>query len=106
MADTVSNFVDLADLAKELVAQVVVLVVRRCVENPPSEPLLTLVASHLLHDPNCVSHQLSRVRLDSHQLCHISFLVNGPILVKLLKETLNLRPVPQQLLRRKLAKIC
>ena len=105
LTNAIGNFINLADLPQELVAQGVVLFICRCGQNTAPKTLFTFVSSQLLHDLDRISDQLSSVCLNRHQLCHIRLFVNRPVLIKLLQQSLDLCPMAQELLWCHLAKL-
>lgn len=105
LPNAVGNFINLADLPQKLVAQGVVLFIRRCVQDAAPKTLFTFVSSQLLHNSDRIGDQLSSVCLNRHQLCYVCLFVNRPVLIKLLKQSLDLCPLAQELLRRQLAEL-
>lgn len=104
LPNAVGHLVDLTDLPEELVSEAVVLFIRGRVQDAPSEPLFTLIASHLLHDSDGFRDVPASVSFDRHELGHVGPLVDRPVLVKLLEKTLNFGSMAKKLFRAKLAK--
>ena len=103
LPNAVCHLVNLTNLSKELVSKAVVLFIRGCIQDFPSEPLFTLIASHLLHDPDGFRDVPASVSLDRHELGHVGPLIDRPILIKLLEKPLNFGSMAKKLFWAKLA---
>ena len=85
LPNTVRYLINLADLVQKLIPQAVILFICGCVENASTKSLLAFIATHMLNDSYGLGHMSPCIRLDRHQLSHVSTLIDGPILIKLLK---------------------
>ena len=97
LANTVSHLVNLTDLAQELVPQIVVLIICSCIQNASSQSLLAFIPTHLLHDPYSLCDMSTGICFNCHQFCHISLLIDRPVLIELFEESLDFSPVSEKL---------
>lgn len=104
LTDAVCYFVYFAYLPQEPVPEIIILFIACSVQNATPQSLLTLVAFELLHNSNRISDKFTSVGLYCHELGHVCFLIDRPVLIELLKQTLNFSPVLQEFFWCKLAK--
>ena len=105
LSNAIGNLIDLADLSKEFITEIVVVFIWGSVEDAASKSLLALVTTHLLDNTDRFCNMPPSISFDRHEFSDISTLIYRPILIELFQQSLNLGPMTQKILSIQLAEV-